>query len=129
VARATHRPVAISGAPLEAAAMRRFMEEDLQVPVRWVEGESWTTRQNAEFSARMLRPLGIERIILVTSSPHMTRAVGDFTAAGFQVAAAPADMVTRNDPGVFLFVPSTYALSRSEAALYERVGRLFHRFF
>jgi uncharacterized SAM-binding protein YcdF (DUF218 family) len=129
VARATHLPVVISGAPSEAAAMRRFMEEDLQVPVRWVEGESRTTRQNAQFSARMLRPLGIDRIILVTSSPHMTRAVGDFTAAGFQVTAAPADMVTHDDPGVFLFVPSAYALSRSEAAVYEWAGRLFHRFF
>jgi uncharacterized SAM-binding protein YcdF (DUF218 family) len=128
VARATHLPVLISGAPPEAAAMQRFMEEDLQVPVRWVERESWTTRQNAEFSARMLRPLGIDRIILVTSSPHMTRAVGDFTAAGFQVTAAPADMVTRDEPGLLWFVPSTNALSRSEAALYEWAGRLFHRF-
>jgi uncharacterized SAM-binding protein YcdF (DUF218 family) len=128
VARATHLPVLISGAPPEAAAMQKFMEEDLQVPVHWVEGESWTTRQNAEFSARMLRPLGIDRIILVTSSPHMTRAVGDFTAAGFQVTAAPADMVTRDEPGLLWFVPSTNALSRSEAALYEWAGRLFHRF-
>jgi uncharacterized SAM-binding protein YcdF (DUF218 family) len=129
VARATHLPVAISGAPPEAAAMRSFMESDLQVPVRWVEGESWTTRQNAEFSARMLRPLGIDRIILVTSSPHMTRAVGDFTAAGFQVTAAPADMVTRDDPGLFWLLPSAHALTRSEAAIYEWTGRLFHRFF
>jgi uncharacterized SAM-binding protein YcdF (DUF218 family) len=129
VARATHLPVVISGAPPEAAAMRRFMESDLQVPVRWVEGESWTTRQNAEFSARLLRPLGIDRIILVTSSPHMARAVGDFTAAGFQVTAAPADMVTQDDPGLYWFLPSAHALSRSEAALYEWLGRLFHRFF
>jgi uncharacterized SAM-binding protein YcdF (DUF218 family) len=128
VARATHLPVLISGAPPEAAAMQRFMREDLQVPVRWIEGKSWTTRQNAEFSARMLQPLGIDRIILVTSSPHMTRAVGDFTAAGFQVTAAPADMVTRDDPGVFWFVPSVPALSRSEAALYEWAARLVHRF-
>lgn len=128
VARATHLPVLITGAPPEAAAMESFMEQDLQMPVRWVERASRTTRQNAEFSARMLRPLGIDRIILVTSSPHMTRAVGDFTAAGFQVTAAPADMVTRDDPGFMWFVPSTNALSRSEAALYEWAGRLVHRF-
>ena len=128
VARATHLPVLISGAPPEAAAMRRFMEEDLQVPVTWVEGASWTTRQNAEFSARMLLPLGIDRIILVTSSPHMTRAAGDFTAAGFKVTAAPADMVTRDDPGLFWLVPSVHALSRSQQALYEWAGRLVHHF-
>ena len=128
VARATHLPVLISGAPPEAAAMRRFMEEVLQVPVAWVEGGSWTTRQNAEFTARMLRPLGIDRIILVTSSPHMTRAAGDFTAAGFKVTAAPADMATRDDPGLLWFVPSALALSRSQAVLYEWAGRLVHRF-
>jgi uncharacterized SAM-binding protein YcdF (DUF218 family) len=128
VARATHLPVLISGAPPEAAAMRTFMQEDLQVPVTWVEGDSWTTRQNAEFSARILRPLGIDRIILVTSSPHMTRAAGDFTAAGFTVTAAPADMTTRDEPGLLWFVPSTHALSRSEAALYEWAGRFVHHF-
>lgn len=128
VARATHLPVLISGAPPEAAAMRRFMEEDLRVPVTWVEGESWTTRQNAEFSARMLRPLGIDRIILVTSSPHMTRAAGDFTAAGFTVTAAPADMTTRDEPGLLWLVPSTHALSRSVGAIYELAGRLVHHF-
>ncbi len=128
VARATHLPVLISGAPPEAASMRRFMEEDLQMPVTWVENASWTTRQNARFSARILLPLGIDRIILVTSSPHMTRAVGDFTAAGFKVTAAPADMVTRDDPGLFWFLPTVHALSRSEGAIYEWAGRLFHRF-
>ena len=128
VARATHLPVLISGAPPEAAAMRRFMEEDLRVPVTWVEGESWTTRQNAEFSARMLLPLGINHIILVTSSPHMTRAAGDFAAVGFTVAAAPADMTTRDAPGALWFIPSAHALDRSEASLYEWAGRLVHRF-
>ncbi len=128
VARATHLPVLISGAPPEAASMRRFMEEDLQIPVRWVEGGSWNTRQNAELSARILLPLGIDRIILVTSSPHMTRAAGDFAAAGFKVTAAPANMVTRDDPGLFWFLPTVHALARSEEAIYEWAGRLVHRF-
>jgi uncharacterized SAM-binding protein YcdF (DUF218 family) len=128
VARATHLPVLISGAPPEAASMRRFMEEDLQVPVTWVENQSWTTRQNAQLSARILRPLGIRHIILVTSSPHMTRAVGDFTAEGFEVTAAPANMVTRDEPGLLWFVPSTNALSRSQASLYEWAGRFVHHF-
>ncbi len=128
VARATHLPVLVTGSAHEAAAMRRFMEEDLQVPVRWLEGASRTTRENAEFSARMLRPLGIDRIILVTSSPHMARAVGDFVAAGFQVTAAPAEMATRDALGVLGFVPTAQALSRSRTALYEWAGRFVHRF-
>ena len=126
VARATRLPVLISGAPPEAASMKRFMEEDLMVPVTWIEGESWDTQKNAEFTSRILRPLGIDKIILVTSSGHMTRAARDFAAVGFTVTAAPADMVTRDDLGRFM--PTANALSRSQSALYEWAARFVHHF-
>jgi uncharacterized SAM-binding protein YcdF (DUF218 family) len=124
VARATHLPILLSGSPREAAAMRRFMEEDLQLPVRWVESESRNTHENAVFSAAILRKEGIRRIILVTSSPHMTRAAAEFAAAGFEVVAAPADIATRDEPGVLAIAPSAGALYRSSSALYELGGRL-----
>lgn len=128
VARATHLPVLVSGSAREVAAMKRFMEESLGVPVHWVEERSRTTRENAQFTARILRPLGIDRIILVTTGTHMTRAVSDFAAAGFSVTAAPAGMITRDEIGVLGFVPSPQALSRSHEALYEWAGRLVHHF-
>jgi uncharacterized SAM-binding protein YcdF (DUF218 family) len=124
VARATHLPILISGSPREAVAMRRFVEEDLQVPVRWVEAASTDTHENAVFSARLLRQQAIERIILVTSSAHMVRAAEEFTAAGLDVTAAPAGMWTRDERGVLAFVPSMLALDRSHTALYEWAGRL-----
>jgi uncharacterized SAM-binding protein YcdF (DUF218 family) len=128
VARATRLPVLVSGSRRETAAMKRFMEESLGVPVRWVEDQSSTTRENAQFSARMLKPLGIDRVVLVTTGTHMTRAAGDFSAAGFTVIAAPAGMVTRDEIGVLGFVPSPEALSRSQTALYEWAGRFVHQF-
>jgi uncharacterized SAM-binding protein YcdF (DUF218 family) len=124
IARSTHLPVVISGSPREAAAMRRFMEEDLQIPVRWVEGASKDTHENALFSARLLRQQGIERIILVTSSDHMVRAAAEFADAGFEVTAAPAGMWTRDERNLLGFVPSVSALERSHMALYEWAGRL-----
>ena len=124
IARSTHLPVVISGSPREAAAMRRFMEEDLQVPVRWVEGASKDTHENALFSARLLRQQGIDRIILVTSSEHMVRAAAEFADAGFEVSAAPAGMWTRDERNLMAFVPSVSALDRSHRALYEWAGRL-----
>jgi uncharacterized SAM-binding protein YcdF (DUF218 family) len=124
VARATHLPVLISGSPREAAAMRHFMEEDLQLPVRWVEGASKDTLENAVFSARLLREQGIDRIILVTSSEHMVRAAEEFAAAGLDVTAAPAGMWTHDERGLLAFVPSVGALDRSHRALYEWAGRL-----
>lgn len=128
VARATHLPILVSGAPFEAAAMRRFLEDVLQLPVRWVEGASWTTRENAARSARILRTQGIDDIILVTSSLHMTRAVREFTAAGFHVTAAPAQMWTRDERGLLAVLPSVEALSRSHDTFYEWAGRFVRRF-
>jgi len=124
VARATHLPVLVSGAPREAAAMRRFMQEDLQQPVRWVEGASTTTHENALYTARLLKREGIDKIILVTSSTHLKRAVTEFSAVGFEVTPAPAEMWTHDERGVLGFVPSASALERSHTALYEWAGRL-----
>jgi uncharacterized SAM-binding protein YcdF (DUF218 family) len=124
IARATGLPVAVSGSTGEAAAMRRFLEQDLQVPVTWAESVSTNTHENAVFSARLLRPKGIDRIILVTSAAHMPRAVAEFVAAGFEVTAAPAEMWTWDERGAIDYVPSILALSRSHVAFYEWAGRI-----
>jgi len=79
------------------------------------------------FSARLLRPQGISRIILVTSSAHMVRAAAEFTAAGFDVTPAPADMWTHDERGVLAFLPSVLALDRSHTALYEWAGRIVRK--
>jgi uncharacterized SAM-binding protein YcdF (DUF218 family) len=104
--------------------MRRFMEENLQVPVRWVENASTTTRENALFSKRLLDRDNVEHIILVTSSMHLKRAVIEFRSAGFDVVPAPAEVWSRDERGPLAFVPSTGALDRSHTALYEWAGRL-----
>lgn len=127
IARATHLPILVSGSLREANAMRRFVEENLQMPVRWVENASGDTHENAIFSARLLRKQGIEHIILVTSSAHMVRAAAEFTAAGLEVTAAPAEMWTWDERGVMAFVPSLLALDRSHSALYEWAGRIVSR--
>ncbi len=124
IARATHLPILVSGTDREAFAMRRFLEEDLLVPVRWTEAASINTHENAVFSARLLRQQGIERIILVTSSAHLTRAAAEFRAAGFEVEAAPAEMWTWDERGALALVPSVLALERSRTALYEWAGRM-----
>jgi len=124
IARATQLPILVSGSAREAAAMRRFVEENLQLPVRWVDTASTNTHEDALYSARLLRREGIDRIILVTSSTHMVRAVAEFTEAGFEVTAAPAEMWTHDERGAVAFVPTILALYRSHVALYEWAGRL-----
>jgi uncharacterized SAM-binding protein YcdF (DUF218 family) len=129
IARRTGLPVAVSGAPEEALAMRASLARDFATPTRWMEDRSRDTFQNAQFCAALLRPLGITRIVLVTSADHEWRAVHEFVSAGFGVVPAPVGLEVPHkiEPGSFL--PNAGALSRSTTALYELLGDLARRAF
>jgi uncharacterized SAM-binding protein YcdF (DUF218 family) len=95
IARSTGLPVLVSGGRIaphrttEADLMRRTLEDDLGVRVRWVEQVSRDTAENAARTAALLRAERIERVILVTHAYHMRRAAQAFEAAGLRVIAAP----------------------------------------
>lgn len=57
----------------------------------WLEPESRNTYENAVFTARLLQPQGIQRILLVASAMHMPRSVRLFEAQGFEVIPMPVD--------------------------------------
>lgn len=59
------------------------------VPAGVMEGEacSRTTEENAQFTAALLLPRGIRRIVLVTDAPHMLRSLLTFRSVGFDVIA------------------------------------------
>jgi uncharacterized SAM-binding protein YcdF (DUF218 family) len=115
-------PLATSGAPSEAIAMAQTLERNFGLAPRWIEGDSRDTYENARLSARLLLPVGIKRIILVTSSTHEWRAAHEFMDAGFDVIPAPAGVWGYRELGVFRYLPSPAALMRSNAAVYELVG-------
>lgn len=48
-----------------------------------------TAGENARFSAAILAPLGVTRILLVTDAFHMPRARRAFAIAGLDPIAAP----------------------------------------
>ncbi|MBE9181830.1 YdcF family protein [Oculatella sp. LEGE 06141] len=62
------------------------------VPASVLQGEdcSRTTYENAQFTAEQLRPQGIQRILLVTDTPHMLRSMLTFQGFGFQVIPVPS---------------------------------------
>jgi uncharacterized SAM-binding protein YcdF (DUF218 family) len=122
VARRTGLPVLVTGAPVEAAAMQAALVRDFGVTPRWVENQSRDTFENARLSARILRPLGISRIILVTSSTHLWRAAHEFEDAGFRVVPGPAGVWAPRDFNALRLVPGPAALLRSNEALYELIG-------
>jgi uncharacterized SAM-binding protein YcdF (DUF218 family) len=58
------------------------------------EGCSLTTEENARFTAAMLKPRGVQHILLVTDPPHMLRSLLTFQSFGFQVTPYPASLPT-----------------------------------
>jgi uncharacterized SAM-binding protein YcdF (DUF218 family) len=122
LAHRTSLPVTVSGSPDEAKAMSEVFSRDFGITVRWAENESGDTYENARFSARLLRPAGIHRIILVTDSTHEWRAVHEFAGAGFDVVPAPVGGDAPRAHGITAFIPNQAGLSRSYFALYELIG-------
>jgi uncharacterized SAM-binding protein YcdF (DUF218 family) len=110
----------------EARAMAAFLT-DLGVPdqAMVLEEQSRNTRQNAAFSAAILKACGIERILLVTSALHMPRAVALFAAQGLQVIPAPTDFEASQSPqpGLLAWLPDAGALDGSGRAIKELVGK------
>ncbi|HUF39945.1 MAG TPA: YdcF family protein [Anaerolineales bacterium] len=97
------------------------------------EAFSTNTYENAVFTRALAEPLGIDRILLVTSALHMPRSVPLFENQGFVVSPAPADYnVTRGprerpltetwpDLVISLF-PNAGALSATAAVMKEYIG-------
>ena len=129
VARRTGLPLAVSGTPREALAMRASLARDFGITTRWIEDRSRDTFQNAEFCAVLLKPLGITRIVLVTDADHEWRATHEFMSAGFGVVPAPVGLYVPREMGPRSFLPSADALSISTEALYELTGDIARRCF
>ncbi len=143
--RRTGLPVLVTGGPVTdglatgglvngevislADIMARSLADDFLVPVRWREGLSEDTWQNAEFSAAMLRADGIHSVYLVTQAWHMRRALYAFRHFGVNATAAPV----RRDrwPGMVPsdFVPGVRAWQESYYGLHEWIGLIYYRLF
>jgi len=109
----------------EAEAMRVFLRY-LDVPdgAMLLEARSRNTRQNARFTAELLRVRRIERVLLVTSALHMERALREFRRAGLQAIPAPTDFeATRPPPWPERVLPDAGALEGSARAFKELVGQ------
>lgn len=118
--------------PSEAAIMADSLRDDFAVPVRWQEGESRTTWENASMSAAILLPQGIKRVVVVTQAWHMPRSVWSFEKAGFTVVPAPVGFLSVDNARPFGgWTPEARAVWQSGLLLNEAAGlagyRLFYR--
>jgi uncharacterized SAM-binding protein YcdF (DUF218 family) len=130
VARKTGLPILITGAEIEASAMRATLLRNFDMSVRWIDNQSQDTFENAHNSAQLLKADGIHRVILVTRATHMWRSVHEFTAAGIEVVPAPVGILSQRGHGsIVQYVPDPDALRRSSAAIYELLGEPVRVFF
>ncbi|MRV75167.1 YdcF family protein [Duganella sp. FT92W] len=110
-----------------AASIADALRKDFRTDVKWIEGASTNTAENAAFSAAILLPAGVKRIILVTHAMHMERAARVFRAAGLEVVPAPTAYYSHGPLGPFQLLPSASGLSASYYACYEWIGLAWYR--
>lgn len=133
LARKLRKPVLVTGgAPggeriSEGEIMRDVLQDEYRVPVRWVEGHSLNTRENARYSADILAKAGIKRVYLVTHAWHLARAVPEFEQAGLSVIPAGIGYRLYGDLELFDLIPSAPALLNSYLASHEWIGLLWYR--
>jgi uncharacterized SAM-binding protein YcdF (DUF218 family) len=136
MSKASGLPILVTGGlhygepPSEAAIMAESLREDFGVTVRWQEGESRTTWENATMTAAILQPLGIKRIVVVTQAWHMPRSVWSFEKAGFSVVAAPVGFLSVDNARPFGgWTPESRAIWQSGQLLNEAAGLVAYPLF
>jgi uncharacterized SAM-binding protein YcdF (DUF218 family) len=126
--RLTGKPILVSGGTnsaqvtTEAQQMRALLRDEFKVPVRWIEDRSRNTFENALESRRVLAPLGVDTIYLVTSAWHMPRARLAFEHAGFAVIPAPTGFSTFENIGYQQLLPQPSGLLNSYYFFHEITG-------
>ena len=135
--RMTGLPILVTGGNpenglAEAQIMRQTLEEHFEVPVKWVEARAFNTAQNARFSAEILLPVEIKKVLVVSHAWHMPRARYAFEKVGMSFLPAPtrfANPPPQNDTGysLFDFIPNARALEKSYFALHELIGLVWYR--
>lgn len=125
--------IVTGGAPdgeiAEAVIVKRFLV-DLGVPEKKIilETKSLDTRQNAEFSKKIMLQNNYKKAILVTSAYHINRASFMFESVGVKYVkcgVAPEGEIASLSK--YDFLPRAVYLRRSEIALKEILGILFYK--
>jgi uncharacterized SAM-binding protein YcdF (DUF218 family) len=133
LAKRLHKPILVTGgAPdggiAEGVMMRASLEQEFAVKdVRWVETAASNTRENARFSAQLLKEAGIERIYLVSHAWHLARAQPEFESVGLHVVPAGTGYSLPKEINPLDYMPQAYALQESWLAAHEWIGLLWYR--
>lgn len=129
--RRTQLPLLVTGGDpektgmAESAVMASVLEREFGVPVRWQEGASDNTLQNARYTREILGRNGIDSILLVSQGWHLPRAARLFRQAGLQVVPAGTGFHREREVGALDFLPSVKGLEASRIFFHEVIGMLW----
>ena len=138
LSRETDLPLAYSGgighgAPdgnTEAEIAARITQREFGYKLRWQEGRSRDTRENALFTVAMLQAEGIEHIVLVTHDHHMKRGLRNFAravsadSAPMRLTAAALGVRAGGPMLASAWLPTVEGFEQTRAVLHEWVGLL-----
>jgi uncharacterized SAM-binding protein YcdF (DUF218 family) len=133
LARQTGLPILVSGGlsrgnhPSEAELMRATLQEEFGITVRWLEGESRTTYENARYSAALLQGEGIDTVYVVTHALHIPRAMWSFQKSGLQAIAAPTVFESDGTISLHSFLPNAHAMASIARVFHELAGLVWYR--
>jgi uncharacterized SAM-binding protein YcdF (DUF218 family) len=136
LSRLTNAPMMFSGGlshtaqvgATEAEVAAEVAQREFGRPLRWIEGRSRDTRENAQRATSLLREQKIEHLVVVTHGWHMVRALRAFRdakakeGAGWEIVAAPMGLASRVERPTLRWMPSTEGFLLVRAVLREKVG-------
>jgi uncharacterized SAM-binding protein YcdF (DUF218 family) len=112
----------------EAEVAAEIATREFGRSLRWVEGRSRDTRENAQYAASLLSEHKIEQLVLVTHGWHMPRTLRAFnevaqrTGASWTVVPAPMGLAQRIERPTLRWVPSTEGFMLVRAVVREKLG-------
>lgn len=134
LAKKTKLPLLLSGGSVfdnnnqsEASVLAAVLQDEFNIPVKWMEMKSRNTAENAIYSQKILANFNVHRILLITHSMHMSRAVEQFKRVGLVVIPAPTALLPQLKLDIFSFIPSASALEMSTMAIHEWLGAIWYK--
>lgn len=136
LSRATGAPLAFSGGAghagqpgtPEADIASRIAAQEFSRPLKWAEGESRDTRENAARTVALLRPAGVQQIVLVTHGYHIRRALRDFEEAArrdggtIRIVPAPMGLASQEQRPALRWMPSAPGFTLTRDVLHDWIG-------
>jgi len=112
----------------EGKLMAMVLEKELQTSVKWIEDQSNTTKENAQFSAKILKINQIDTIYLVTHVWHMPRSHRFFEKEGLQVIPVPLGYHYKNPLTPLDYAPKGDSLTKTREIWHESLGQIWYFF-